>query len=81
MQGLLEDNKCVLPDNYMEKFNKGKLDGTEEWCGYCRLDAHTCETKLNMYTASGEKTRVTVKREILENGHCKKQHLCDANSS
>ena len=79
MQGLLEDNKCVLPDNYMEEFNKDEQDGTEEWCGYCKWDAHTCETRLNMYTSSGEKTELTVKTEILENGHCKKQPLCDAN--
>ena len=81
MQGLIEGNHCVLPDNYMEQFNKEKQDGTEEWCGYCKWDAHTCETKLNWYTASGEKTEVTVKTEILANGQCKKQPLCDTNSS
>jgi hypothetical protein len=81
MRGLMEGNHCVLPDNYMEQFNKEKQDGTEEWCGYCKWDAHTCETKLNMYTSSGEKTEVTVKTEILADGHCKKQPFCDANSS
>jgi len=81
MQGLMEGNHCVLPDNYMEQFNIEKQDGTEEWCGYCIWDAHTCETRLNMYTSSGEKTEVTVKTEILADGHCTKQPLCDASSS
>ena len=84
MQDLLNGNQCVLPDNYLEEFNKDQQDGTEDWCGYCTWgdkDHHKCEDKLAMYTASGEKTILTVKKEILENGHCKKQPLCDANSS
>ena len=84
MQGLLKGNQCVLPENYMEEFNQDQQDGTEDWCGYCTWgdkDHHKCEDKLAMYTASGEKTILTVKKEILENGHCKKQPLCDANSS
>jgi len=80
MQDMLKGNQCALPDNYTDQFNQEKQDGTEDWCGYCVWDAghdkHTCETKLAMYTASGEKAELTVKKEILDSGRCKKQPIC-----